>query len=129
MAKSTELLVSLSLEHADESEIYELTRQLRAEIEQLNVDAVDSVYEGNVPEGTKAIDWASVGNFIVTLAPTVVPALFGVLQSWIERQPSVSVKIKVKVGRKTAEIEYDPTKTSAEDLDRLVKSLGKTIKK
>ena len=129
MTESVELLVSLSLEDGDHTELDELTRQLRAEIEELNVDAVENVSQGDAPQGTKAVDWASLGSFAVSLAPAVVPAVFGVLTSWIERKPSVPVKIKVKVGRKTAEIEYDPTKTSAEDLDKLVKSLGKTIKK
>src|SRR6266516_4542860 len=110
MTESAELLVSLSLEDGSQSELDELTRLLREEIEQLHVDAVDSVSQGKVPDGMKAGNWASIGNFVVTLAPTVVPAVFGVLKSWIERQPSVPVKIKVKVGRKTAEIEYDPTK-------------------
>ena len=129
MTESAELLVSLSLEDGDQSELAELTRQLRAEIEQLNVNAVQNVSQGDAPEGTKAVEWAAIGNLAVSLAPVVVPDVFGVLKSWIERKPSVPVRIKVKVGQKTAEIEYDPTKTSADDLDKLVKSLGKTIRK
>ena len=128
MTESAELLVSLSLEDGDQTELDELTRQLRAEIEQLNVVAVDDVSQGNAPEGAKAVEWAAIGNLVVTLAPTVVPVVFGVLKSWIERKPSVPLKIKVKVGRKSAEIVYDPTKTSPKELDKLVKSLSKAIK-
>jgi hypothetical protein len=130
MTESTELLISLSIESDDPSELDELTRQLRSEIEELNVDAVENVSQGDAPDGTKAVEWVELGNFVVSLAPIVVPSLFDVLKSYIERKPSVPVKIKVKVGRnKTAEIEYDPTKTSAEDLDKLIKSLSKPVKK
>lgn len=130
MTESTELLISLSIEDGDQTELDELTRQLRSEIEELNVDAVENVSQGDAPDGTKAVEWAELGNFVVALAPHIVGPLFGVLKSYIERKPSVPVKIKVKVGRnKTAEIEYDPTMTSAEDLDKLIKSLGKAVKK
>ncbi len=128
MAESGELLVSLSLEDGDATELDELTRQLRGEIEELNVDSVDSVSQGSPPPGTKAAEWASIGSLAVSLAPTMVPAVFGVLKSWIDRKPSVPVKIKVRVAGGTAEIEYDPTKTSADDLDKIMKSLRKAIK-
>lgn len=131
MTESTDLLISLSIEgeDGDPTELAELTRQLRAEIEQLNVDAVENASRGNAPEGTKALEWAIIGNLVVSLAPVIVPPLFGVLKSWIERKPSVPVKIKVKRRSTTAELEYDPTKTSAEDLNTLIKSLSTTIKK
>jgi hypothetical protein len=58
----------------------------------------------------------------------VVGPLFELLKSWVERKPSTPVKVRVKVGRRTAEIEYDPTRTSAKDLDALVKALNKSVK-
>jgi len=130
MTESADLLISLSIDDGDPSELDELTRQLRSEIGELNVDAVENVSAGETPEGTKAVEWVELGNFVVTLAPVVVGPLFEVLKSYIERKPSVPVKIKVRVGKTTtAEIEYDPIRTSAEDLDKLIKSLGRSIKK
>jgi len=130
MTESADLLISLSIDDGDPSELDELTRQLRSEIGELNVDAVENVSAGDAPEGTKAVEWVELGNFVVTLAPVVVGPLFEVLKSYIERKPSVPVKIKVRVGKTTtAEIEYDPIRTSAEDLDKLIKSLGRSIKK
>ena len=125
----SELLIELSLEGGDPSELDELTRQLRTEVEELNVDSVEEVSVGAAPTGTKAADFMAIGQMAVTLAPTIVPPLFELLKSWVERKPSTPVKIKVRVGRKTAQIEYDPTRTSARDLDDLVKALGKSIKK
>jgi len=53
------------------------------------------------------------------------------IQTWRNhiRKPSTPVKVKVRVGRKTAEIEYDPTRTSSKDLDALIKTLNKSLKK
>jgi hypothetical protein len=41
----------------------------------------------------------------VTLAPAIIPPLLDLLKSWVERNPSTPVKIKVKVGKRTAQIE------------------------
>jgi len=129
MTQPTELLISLSIEDSDQAELDELTRELRSEIEQLSIDSVDNVSKGEAPAGTKAVDWASIGNLTVTLAPTIIPPLFELLKSWVDRKPSTPVKIRIKVGKKTAQIEYDPTKTSAKELETLVRSLSKTVNK
>ena len=124
-----ELFIELSLEGGDTTELDELTRQLRAEVGELNVDSVKEVSAGAAPKGTKAADFSAIGQMAVTLAPTVIPPLFDLLKSWVQRKPSTPVKVTVKVGRKTAQIEYDPTQTSAKDLDALIKALNKSVKK
>lgn len=124
-----ELFIELSLEDGDRAELDDLTRQLRAEVEELNVDSVEEVSAGAAPQGTKAADFSALGQMAVTLAPTIIPPLFDLLKSWVQRKPSTPVKVTVKVGRKTAQIEYDPTQTSAKDLDALIKALNKSVKK
>ena len=124
-----ELLIELSLDGGDRVELDELTQQLRSEVEELNIDSVKQVSEGVAPAGTKGMDPAAIGQMAVTLAPTIIPPLFGLLKSWVERKPSTPVKVTVRVGRKTAQIEYDPTKTSAKDLELLIKTLNKSVKK
>jgi hypothetical protein len=123
-----ELFIELSLDGGNDAELDELTRQLKAEVKDLSVDSVEQVSAGTAPDGTKAADFAAIGQMAVTLAPAIIPPLFGLLKSWVERKPSTPVKVKVKIGKRTAQIEYDPTKTSAKDLDALVKTLGKSIK-
>ena len=125
----TELTIEVSVGQGDISELDELSRQLRTEVEELKVDSVAWVSAGDAPAGTKAVDSAAVGQMIIALAPTIIPPLFELLKSWVERKPSTPVKIKVKVGKRTAQIEYDPTKTSAEELEGLVRSLGRTVNK
>jgi len=123
-----ELFIEVVLEEGHEAELDELTRQLKAEVQDLSVDSVEDVINGNAPDGTKALDITVIGQMAVTLAPTIIPPLFELLKSWVERKPSTPVKIKVKIGKRTAQIEYDPTKTTAKDLEVLVKTLGKSLK-
>ena len=127
--RPAELFIELSLEGGDSAELDELTRQLTTEVEELSVDSVKQVSAGSAPAGTKAADFTAIGQIAVTLAPTIVPPLFELLKSWVERKPSTPVKVRVRVGRKTAEIEYDPTRTSSKDLDTLIKTLNKSLKK
>jgi hypothetical protein len=129
MSENTaEVLVELSLQDGDSVELDELTRQLRSEVQELDIESLHEVSEGVAPSGTKGVDMAAIGQMAISLAPSVIPPLFDLLKSWVERKPSTPVKVTVKVGRKTAQIEYDPTKTSAKDLDLLVKTLHKSMK-
>ena len=124
-----ELVIELLLDGGEPAELDELTRQLRTEVEELNIDSVEQVSAGVAPEGTKAADLAAIGEMAVTLAPAIIPPLFDLLKSWVQRKPSTPVTVKVRVGKRTAQIEYDPTKTSAKDLEALIKSLNKSLKK
>ncbi len=122
------LIVALSVEGDDPAELDELTRQLRAEVNELEVDAVEQVSAGPAPGGTKAVDMAALGQLAVTLAPTLVPSLFDLLKSWVERKPSTPVKITVKSGRKSTQIEYDPSRTSPKEVEELVQALSRSLK-
>jgi len=123
----TELFIELSLDGSDDSELDDLTRQLKTEVEDLRVDSVEQVLEGIAPNGTKGVEFSEIGQMAVTLAPALIPPLFSLLKSWVDRKPSTPVKIKVRVGKRTAQIEYDPTKTSPKELEALVKTLSKSI--
>ena len=122
------LIVALSVEGDDPVELDELTRQLREEVNELDVDSVEQVSAGPAPGGTKAVDMAVLGQLAVTLAPTLVPSLFDLLKSWVERKPSTPVKITVKSGRKSTQIEYDPASTSPREVEELVKALSQSMK-
>ncbi len=130
MNESTELVISVSIDDGDQVELQKLTKQLQLEIEQLHIDSVEKVSIDKLSKGEKGVDWTIIGEMIVTLAPTIIPSLFDILKSWINRHPAVPVKIKVRIGKnKTAQIEYDPTKTSTQELESLIKTLGRSIKK
>src|SRR5512144_2853620 len=129
MSENTaEVLIELSLEGSDAVELDELTRQLRSEVQELDIDSLHEVSEGVAPAGTKGADFAAIGQMAISLAPSIVPPLFELLKSWVERKPSTPVKVTVKVGRKTAQIEYDPIRTTAKDLEAIMKALNKSVK-
>ncbi len=123
-----DLIIEVSLNGGDNAELDELTRQLKTELQELDIDSVEQVSAGIAPQGTKGMELIEIGQMAVTLAPAILPPLFELLKSWIDRKPSTPVKIKVKIGKRTAQIEYDPTKTTAKELEVLVKTLGKSLK-
>lgn len=127
--KHQDLYLTLSVEDGDSFELDEITRELKQEIENLDVETVKPLSAQSLPRGAKSADWAVIGQMVVTLAPTVIPSFFELLKSWVERKPSTPVKVRIRVGKKTAQIEYDPTKTTAKDLDILIKSLSKSVKR
>jgi hypothetical protein len=71
-----ELMIELSLDGGDAAELDELTRQLRSEVEELNINSIEQVSAGVAPTGTKAADFAAIGQMAVTLAPTIIPPSF-----------------------------------------------------
>ncbi len=126
---SVEILVRISPEEpVGAEELNEMAHQLNTEILQLDVDAVEPVIIGASPTGTKSAEMIQVGQLLVTLAPSLVEPLFGLIKSWTARRKAVPVKLKLKVGRKTADLEYDPTTTTAAELNVLIKGLERTLR-
>ena len=107
----------------DDEELDRFTRQLRAEIEELDVESVDLVKEQTVPKGSKDAEAVTLGALAVTLLPVVVPKLLDFLQSWCVRKNSQTVKIKSQVGDRLVEVEFSPSTTSPTELQELVKAL------
>jgi hypothetical protein len=100
----------------DTEELAELTQQLRRELSELDVEAVDLVRAGEAPEGAKAGDPIAWGELLVTLAASggALATLINVLQSWLTRHERRSV---------TLEIEGDAlevTGISSEEQQRLI---------
>ena len=122
------MFVEVLVDGGDPAEVDDLTRELARELNELNVEDVAQISEKSAPVGTKALDMAAIGQLAVTLAPSVVAPLFELLKSWVERKPSTPVKITVKSGRKSTQIEYDPSRTSPKEVEELVKALSQSMK-
>jgi hypothetical protein len=65
-----------------------LTAELRREILDTDVDGAELSAAGKAPHGAKSGTLVAIGALAVTLAPTVVESLMGVISSWLSRQPS-----------------------------------------
>lgn len=60
---------------------------------------------------------------VVAIGAALWP-LIVLIRQWSRRTTaSKTVKLRVKVGGKTADIEYDPSNTTAADLEKLIKAL------
>ena len=81
----------------DAEELAELTRQLREDLMELSVEAVDLVRAGKAPEGAKAGDPVAWGTLLVTLAASggVLTTLISALQSWLTRHERRSVTLEI----------------------------------
>jgi hypothetical protein len=116
---SQELAISLRVELDDAASIDELaqvTAELREELLELDVDAVEGVAGPEAsPDAKGASD--NVETLIVALSNSaVLVALVGVLRSWISR--ASGRKITIKSGKD----EITVSGASAEDQERLIKS-------
>lgn len=81
----------------DARERDELTTRLRRELLRLDVDAVERPPTGVAPPGTRAVDLASVGALLVTLAQTTgaLTALVTAVRAWLGAHGSGTVKLSV----------------------------------
>ena len=82
---------------ADEQELAELTDQLRRDLLDLDVEAVDPASVGRAPPGTKGLDALAIGGLVVRLARStgVLTAVVGTIQSWLSRQRGRRVRIEM----------------------------------
>ena len=81
---------------ADPEEVADTVVGLRGELLELDVEAVDRAVPGPAPAGAKGLADGSAGALIVTLSDSaVLVALVGVLRSWVGRDRSRKVTIRI----------------------------------
>ena len=111
------LLIELRLvPDADLGEAETFGRQLRAELAQLDVEAVSPMVSADVAQGAKGagVDW---GSLLVTLSGVggVVTSVIAVVQDWLARH-SAAQSIKVTIDDDTIEL----GRASAQDREELI---------
>jgi hypothetical protein len=94
MPEQQSLEIHLDVSDSDAEELDRLTRQLRSQLAELDVDAVEPISGGPAPEGTKAADWVIVGGLLVRAAPTAVSAVVRTVQAWLARDLRRNVEIR-----------------------------------
>jgi hypothetical protein len=81
---------------ADAEDLAEATLQLRRELLELDVDAVEVPRAGEPPPGTRAVDLAAVGALVITLAQSqLLGAVVTAVQSWLSRSRQRSIKLEL----------------------------------
>ncbi len=103
---------------ADGEELERLTRQLRSELLELDVEAVEIPRGGKAPRKAKAGDAITWGSLLLTLAASggVLTTLIQVLQSWLTRHEQRSLTLEIDGDR------LEITGVSSKEQRRLVEA-------
>jgi hypothetical protein len=117
-----DLTISLQ-DQVDDEELDRLTRQMRDEIDELDVEAVELAPGTELPPGAKG-DPITIGSIVVALASAgVFTALIELLKSWALRREGRTITVKAKVGEREVEMSYSPTETSPEEMTRFANTI------
>lgn len=111
----------------ESDELDRLTRNLRTELLELNVERVDLASGSTAPPGTKSAEAFTLGTLVISTMPVFVPKLVEFLQSWVMRAEDRKVKIKSQVGDRSIELEYSPKAISQEELKQLIGTLSDSL--
>ncbi len=115
-----EFQIEIFAQNAGEEDIDLMTRQLLAEVRQMDVESVSLIENDSAPSGTKSADPVTIGALAVAVLPNLLPKVVEAIQAWALRGQGKTVKFKGKVGRQTIEFEG-----SAEELEKLLTKLAK----
>jgi hypothetical protein len=122
-----DLTISLH-DEVDDVELDRLTRQVRDEIDELDVEAVGLAPGTALPPGAKG-DPITIGSIVVALASAgVFTALVELLKSWALRREGRTVTLKARVGEREVELAYSPAETSPEEMTRFVNAILGTLR-
>jgi hypothetical protein len=114
VAGDASLELELDVSDGDAEELERLTRQLRGQLEELDVEAVEPISGGPAREGSKAIDWIVVGGLAVRYGPAGFSAVVRTVRAWVARDARRSVTIR------RGDRELVLTAATAEQQERLV---------
>lgn len=111
------VLVQVDEAGADPERLDAVTRLLRQELVQLDVDDVSSVREGVAPEGSRAFDVVAAGGLLVSLGSSqLLRSVVATVRGWLTRSPAGGRSVKIEVDGDVLELS-DATR---EDQERLV---------
>jgi hypothetical protein len=80
----------------DADEVAQATLQLRRELLDLDVNAVEMPRAGEPPPGSKAVDVAALGALVVNLADSqLLAAVVAAVRSWLAGSPRRSIKLQL----------------------------------
>ena len=112
-----EVFVDVQDGDADDAELERALLQLRAELTELDLDAIVPRPAGEAPPGAKSGAITAVGGLIVTITPTIeaIAALVGVIQGWVRRGGDTGRTVKLEIDGNVLEL----TGASSELQERL----------
>ena len=81
---------------ADAEEVADATSQLRRELLDLDVEAVEMPGAGEAPPGSRAVELAAVGALVVTVAQSeLLSMVIATVRSWLAGRRQRSIKLEL----------------------------------
>jgi hypothetical protein len=113
-----ELRLQLAEEGADAERLDTLTRFLRQELLQLDVDDVTALQVGEPPPGTRAFDVVAVGGLLVTVGHSAeaLRAVVFAISNWLKRGEGSRRAVRLQLGGDVLEL----SDATPSDQERLV---------
>ena len=111
--------IQVSATDATDEELDRMARQLLSELRELAIESAELTKGEPAPDGSKG-DPIALGSIVIDLLPAVLPSVIGLVQTWMSRGQSRTVKFKGKVGKNMIDFEGPP-----EELQKLLETLGK----
>jgi hypothetical protein len=114
----TELRVQLAEDGADAERLDELTRFLRDELLQLDVDDVTALRVGEPPPGARVFDVVAVGGLLVSLSRSAegLRPIVSAIRKWLARGEGTRRTVRLEIDGDALEL----SEASAADQERLV---------
>jgi len=115
---ASELRVQLAEEGADPERLEELTRFLRDELLQLDVDDVTALRVGEPPSGARVFDVLAVGGLLVSLSRSAegLRPIVSAIRKWLARGEGTRRTVRLEIDGDALEL----SEASAADQERLV---------
>jgi len=88
-----EFNIEVSATDASEEDIDSMTRQLLAELRELEVESIKLAKGGSAPQGSKG-DPVTIGSIALIVLPAVLPKVVDLVQDWLTRGQGRTVKFK-----------------------------------
>ena len=122
---ATELMIEIHDPEADRETLDALTRSLRNELLELDVDSVTQPSGGPAPDGSKGLELAALGALLVQVKSTlpVVTAVVTAVRSWLQRGTSTGRTLKVTIDGRTLEL----SSATADQQQRVVEEFLRSL--
>jgi len=104
-------------------ELDRLTRLLRRDLSELEVESVEFTHSSSVPTGAKSVEAVALGSLAIAVLPVAIPKVIEFLRDWLMRGENRTLKLKLQVGGNAAEIECNPSTIATNDIELLVAKL------
>jgi hypothetical protein len=113
-----DIRLHLAEDGADDARLAELTRYLRSELLQLNVENVTALPGGQAPAGSRAFGLAEISGLLVTLGQSAdgLRSVVSAITAWVSRGDGARRTVRLELDGDALELSH----ASAADQDRLI---------